>query len=201
MSSADRDRLANIARRRLVALLRVDRSAGLVARSGVARGGARHGRVLAAASQPHRFSGNAARCRVTRRRSSRAGPWRRRAVWPRVRRMRWPCSPRLTWHGSIWPGRPWRHRPGPARSGAAIAGSSSRPRTCPPLQPGRVYQVWVLTTGAPISAGFVSPDRSGRRDGRPGHVADIPLPAGVAVSLEPAGGVPLADRTPSIWHG
>ena len=60
----------------------------------------------------------------------------------------------------------------------------------PPLQPGRVYQVWVLTSGAPISAGLVSPDPSVGATAVLDTSPDIPAPAGVAVSLEPAGGVP-----------
>ena len=60
----------------------------------------------------------------------------------------------------------------------------------PPLQAGRVYQIWVLTKGAPISAGLVSPDDLGGTTAVLGTAPDIPQPAGVAVSLEPAGGVP-----------
>jgi anti-sigma-K factor RskA len=60
----------------------------------------------------------------------------------------------------------------------------------PPLQPGRVYQIWVLTKGAPISAGLVRPDDLGGTTAVLGTAPDIPQPAGVAVSLEPAGGVP-----------
>ena len=60
----------------------------------------------------------------------------------------------------------------------------------PALPPGRVYQVWVLTAGAPISAGLVSPDASGAATAMLDTAPDIPPPAGVAVSLEPEGGVP-----------
>jgi anti-sigma-K factor RskA len=56
---------------------------------------------------------------------------------------------------------------------------------------GRTYQLWLLTTGdAPISAGTFAPDSAGRAVVR----AEYPLPAnalrGVAVTEEPAGGVP-----------
>ena len=60
----------------------------------------------------------------------------------------------------------------------------------PALPPGRVYQVWVLTAGAPVSAGLVSPDAAGGATAVLDTAPDIPPPAGVAVSLEPEGGVP-----------
>lgn len=60
----------------------------------------------------------------------------------------------------------------------------------PPLPAGRVYQIWVLTSGAPISAGLVMPDDGGTATAVIQTPSDIPPPAGVAVSLEPAGGVP-----------
>ena len=59
----------------------------------------------------------------------------------------------------------------------------------PPLPPGKVYQLWFLTSGAPIPSGTFQPDshRGGIIQAKlpPGR-ADI---AGAAVSLEPAGGV------------
>jgi anti-sigma-K factor RskA len=56
----------------------------------------------------------------------------------------------------------------------------------PPLQPRRVYQVWLLTSGVPVSVGFVD-DPSGK------PFAIFPAPAGVqpigvALSEEPQGG-------------
>ncbi len=62
----------------------------------------------------------------------------------------------------------------------------------PPLRPNRTYQLWFLTGagGAPVSAGLVQPDGSGR------VIASFETPAaltasnGFAVSEEPAGGVP-----------
>jgi anti-sigma-K factor RskA len=60
----------------------------------------------------------------------------------------------------------------------------------PPLPAGRTYQVWFLTPGAPISAGLMKPDPSGRVtaafDVPPGATS----PTGLAVSIEPDGGVP-----------
>ena len=60
----------------------------------------------------------------------------------------------------------------------------------PALRPGRTYQVWVLpATGAPISAGLLAPDASGLATVSYETAPDLPVPAGVAVSEEPAGGV------------
>ena len=60
----------------------------------------------------------------------------------------------------------------------------------PPLQAGRVYQVWVVTADARISAGLIMPDDSGRSTAIFSTPPDIPPPVAVAVTLEPAGGVP-----------
>jgi anti-sigma-K factor RskA len=60
----------------------------------------------------------------------------------------------------------------------------------PPAPAGRVYQVWVVTADAPVSAGLLA------RDSRSGaaHVfrtpRDIRTPVAAAVTLEPEGGVP-----------
>ena len=54
-----------------------------------------------------------------------------------------------------------------------------------------MYQVWVVTGQAPVSAGLLTPgpDRRGAQTffNTP---PDIPAPAAVAVTIEPAGGVP-----------
>jgi anti-sigma-K factor RskA len=66
-----------------------------------------------------------------------------------------------------------------------------------PLPPaGRVYQVWVVTAGAPVSAGLLTPDSSGRATAFFSTPSDIPPPVAIAVTLEPAGGVtaPTGDR-------
>jgi anti-sigma-K factor RskA len=60
----------------------------------------------------------------------------------------------------------------------------------PSVPTGRVYQVWVLVKGAPISAGLLPTDAAGRGTAFFQTPADIPAPTGVAVSLEPEGGVP-----------
>jgi hypothetical protein len=62
----------------------------------------------------------------------------------------------------------------------------------PPLMPGRVYQLWVIPDqGDPISVGLLEPDPSGTLTKVFQTPADLPPPMAVAVSEEPAGGVPL----------
>lgn len=61
----------------------------------------------------------------------------------------------------------------------------------PPLPAGRIYQVWVVPAAqAPISAGLLVPDPAGAGQTYFSTPPDIPPPAAVAVSIEPAGGVP-----------
>jgi anti-sigma-K factor RskA len=60
----------------------------------------------------------------------------------------------------------------------------------PTLPAGRVYQVWVVTGSGPISAGLLEPDASGGGLRVFSTPPDIPAPVAVAVTLEPAGGVP-----------
>jgi anti-sigma-K factor RskA len=60
----------------------------------------------------------------------------------------------------------------------------------PPLPAGRVYQVWVVTAQAPISAGLLTRGQEGAEQTFFETPPDIPPPAAVAVSIEPAGGVP-----------
>ena len=71
----------------------------------------------------------------------------------------------------------------------------------PPPPAGRAYQVWVVTSGpAPVSAGLISPDRSGRVSAVFATPPDIPQPVAVAVTVEPAGGVP-APTGPKVLVG
>ncbi|MEP6915779.1 MAG: anti-sigma factor [Acidobacteriota bacterium] len=59
----------------------------------------------------------------------------------------------------------------------------------PPLPKGKVYQLWVVTGSAPLSAGLLTPDAAGHA----AAVADMPpdvVPVAVAVTIEPEGGVP-----------
>jgi len=60
----------------------------------------------------------------------------------------------------------------------------------PPLPSGRVYQVWVVAGAAPISAGLLMPDASGGGMVYFNTPPDIPAPRAIAVTLEPAGGLP-----------
>jgi anti-sigma-K factor RskA len=59
----------------------------------------------------------------------------------------------------------------------------------PPLPGGQVYQLWLVTASAPWSAGLFTPDRTGRAI----VIGTVPAgvqPVAVAVTIEPAGGVP-----------
>jgi len=60
----------------------------------------------------------------------------------------------------------------------------------PPLPPARVYQLWFLTTGAPVSAGLIQPDSQGTVTAAFDVPPSAPAPTGFAVSIEPEGGVP-----------
>jgi anti-sigma-K factor RskA len=60
----------------------------------------------------------------------------------------------------------------------------------PPLPDGRVYQVWVVTASARISAGLLAPDAAGGGAVVFSTPRDIEPPVAVAVTIEPAGGVP-----------
>jgi len=60
----------------------------------------------------------------------------------------------------------------------------------PQLPSGRSYQLWVVTAQAPISAGLLTPDAQGRVSGTFATPSDIPPPVAMAVTIEPAGGVP-----------
>jgi anti-sigma-K factor RskA len=60
----------------------------------------------------------------------------------------------------------------------------------PPAPEGKAYQVWVVTAQAPISAGLLTQDASGVGTQYYMTPPDIAPPVAVAVTLEPAGGVP-----------
>jgi anti-sigma-K factor RskA len=60
----------------------------------------------------------------------------------------------------------------------------------PALPAGRVYQLWFVTTGAPISAGLLAPDDRGGLTTTLQTPADLPDPVALAVTLEPEGGRP-----------
>ena len=60
----------------------------------------------------------------------------------------------------------------------------------PPLPAKRIYQVWVVAGGAPVSAGLVAPDDTGRGVAIFRTLIDVSSPVTVAVTIEPEGGVP-----------
>ena len=60
----------------------------------------------------------------------------------------------------------------------------------PPLPAKRIYQVWVVAGGAPVSAGLVAPDETGRGVAIFRTPIDVTGPVTVAVTIEPEGGVP-----------
>jgi anti-sigma-K factor RskA len=59
----------------------------------------------------------------------------------------------------------------------------------PELPQGRTYQLWVLTSGAPVSAGTFRPDGAGGTSMVFDTPVSLPAPSGLAVSIEPEGGV------------
>ena len=85
-------------------------------------------------------------------------------------------------------------QPGAPAASGRVYWSRSRGATftaanLPPLDAGRVYQLWFVTAGPPVSAALVSPDPDGR------SATVMPSPAGVeptafALTVEPAGGSP-----------
>jgi hypothetical protein len=61
----------------------------------------------------------------------------------------------------------------------------------PALSPDKAYQLWVIPQGsAPVSAGLLKPDATGHATLFYPVPPDMPPPAVIAVTVEPAGGVP-----------
>jgi anti-sigma-K factor RskA len=60
----------------------------------------------------------------------------------------------------------------------------------PPLPAGRSYQLWVVTAQAPVSAGLLELDASGRVAQAFETPADMAPAVAIAVTIEPEGGVP-----------
>lgn len=82
---------------------------------------------------------------------------------------------------------------GSAASGLALVSRSRGVvfvgQNLPPLDPGRIYQLWVVsTTGPPLNAGIFAPDAAGAASLT--TVLNVSSFKAVAVTLEPAGGVP-----------
>lgn len=84
--------------------------------------------------------------------------------------------------------------PAPQARGRALISRTSgllfAASNLPPLPPARVYQLWFLTTGAPVSAGLIQPDPQGNVTAAFEVPPSVPAPTGFAVSIEPEGGVP-----------
>jgi anti-sigma-K factor RskA len=98
-------------------------------------------------------------------------------------------------------------QPGPASAASARAfwsrsrGMVFSATSLPAPPPGRTYQVWVVTRDSgPLSAGLVEPDAQGRVNAVFATPATIAQPIAVAVTLEPAGGVP-APTGPKVLVG
>ena len=70
------------------------------------------------------------------------------------------------------------------QSGLVFAASN-----LPALPAGRIYQIWLVAGGPPVSAGLIAPDESGRSVGIFRTPVDVTGPVTVAVTIEPAGGV------------
>jgi anti-sigma-K factor RskA len=60
----------------------------------------------------------------------------------------------------------------------------------PPLRTGRTYQLWLVTAQAPVSAGLFDIDNGGRVTQTFSTAPDVARPVAIAVTEEPAGGVP-----------
>ena len=84
--------------------------------------------------------------------------------------------------------------PAPQATGRAFLSRSSgllfAAYNLPPLPAGRTYQLWYLTGSAPVSAGIFKPDDAGRAAVTQQPPAPAPAVTGLAVSIEPEGGVP-----------
>ena len=68
----------------------------------------------------------------------------------------------------------------------------------PSVPPGRVYQLWFISGQTPVSAGLITPGAGGQLDA----ILDVPVgiqaPAVMAVTVEPAGGVPAPTSDPFL---
>jgi anti-sigma-K factor RskA len=60
----------------------------------------------------------------------------------------------------------------------------------PPVPDGRTYQLWVIVDKQPISAGLLQADAQGEAKYDTGQLRSVGRSVSVAVTLEPAGGVP-----------
>ena len=81
----------------------------------------------------------------------------------------------------------------PAASGrvhwSRSRGATFTAANLPPLDAGRVYQLWFVTAGPPVSATLVTPDGTGRAEAVMASPAGVE-PTAFALTVEPAGGSP-----------
>jgi len=68
----------------------------------------------------------------------------------------------------------------------------------PSVPPGRVYQLWFISGQTPVSAGLITPGPGGPLDAVLAVPVGIPAPAVMAVTVEPAGGVPAPTSDPFL---
>jgi anti-sigma-K factor RskA len=84
-------------------------------------------------------------------------------------------------------------KPAPAATGRAFLsperGVVFTASGLPQIPPSQVYQLWYLTAGGPVSAGLFRPDPAGTASTSSVVRPTSPI-QGVAVTIEPAGGVP-----------
>lgn len=83
--------------------------------------------------------------------------------------------------------------PAPSAAGrvywSASRGLAFSAANLPALADGRVYQLWLVTDGAPVSAALITPDPDGAARALVSGVGSIE-PKAFALTVEPAGGVP-----------
>lgn len=70
----------------------------------------------------------------------------------------------------------------------------------PVLPRGRVYQLWVVTATAPVSAGLLTVGNAGSASFFTALLTNVPKAVAIAVTIEPAGGAP-APTGPKVLIG
>ena len=68
----------------------------------------------------------------------------------------------------------------------------------PALPAGKVYQLWVIVAAKPVSVGTFSPDANGRVQAVMATPDIAAMPAALAVTLEPTGGLPQPTLPPLL---
>jgi hypothetical protein len=84
-----------------------------------------------------------------------------------------------------------------SRSRGVVFSASRVPE--PPA--GSAYQLWLLTNSGTVSVGMAKPDSEGRLSLASDSVPTVQRPVvGVALTLEPSGGVPAPSRAPVLSY-